>query len=70
MAKHIDLQYTYRLKIGFTQQQKLSLQKLKRYNVNVNQFIRQAIKEKIEREWPEIREKSKRIKNAPSWVYD
>jgi len=43
--KPIDLQYTYKKKIGFTKKQHESLLKLSKYNVNVNQFIRQAIKE-------------------------
>ena len=29
---------------------------LKKYNVNVNQFIRQAIKEKLQRDWKEIKD--------------
>lgn len=39
-----------------------SLKKLKEYDVNVSQFIRQAIKEKLKRDWPEIKEKHKKIK--------
>ena len=68
--KPIDIQYTYKKKIGFTDQQKQSMKKLEQYGVNVNQFIRQAIKEKIEREWGSIKENNKRIKNAPDWLYD
>lgn len=37
--------------------QKESLETLKAYNVNVSQFIRQAIKEKINRDWKSIKEK-------------
>jgi post-segregation antitoxin (ccd killing protein) len=37
-----------------------SLDKLKHYDVNVSQFIRQAIKEKITREWKTIRAKKTR----------
>lgn len=33
-----------------------SLSVLKDYNVNVSQFIRQAIKEKIKRDWKNIKE--------------
>ena len=68
MAKVSEYQYTYKKKIGFTLQQKESLDILKDHGVNVNQFIRQAITEKIKREWPMIKEKHKRkIENAPDW---
>jgi len=56
MAKPIDLQYTYKKHVGFTQIQKESLITLKNYGVDVNQFIRQAVKEKILRDWKEIKE--------------
>lgn len=39
-----------------SKQQKESLEILKSYNVNTSQFIRQAIKEKIKREWKQIKE--------------
>lgn len=45
--KPLNLQYTYKKQIGFTEMQRKSLEKLEGYGVNVNQFIRQAIKEKI-----------------------
>ena len=41
-----------------------SLKKLKQYDVNVSQFIRQAIKEKIQKDWKNIKEKKERI-NVP-----
>lgn len=47
-----------------------SLKILKSKGVNVSQFIRQAIKEKLSREWKGIKEKQERIKDAPSWLYD
>jgi hypothetical protein len=53
--KPVDLQYKYKKLIGFTKQQHESLATLEKYGVNVNQFIRQAIKEKIKREWPTIK---------------
>lgn len=53
---------TYKKVIGFTEKQKQSLQKLESYNVNVSQFIRQAIKEKLQRDWKQIREEKTRIK--------
>ena len=51
-----EYQYVYKKQIGFTNTQKESLIKLSEYGVNVNQFIRQAIKEKIKREWKIIKE--------------
>jgi len=62
--------YTYKKKIGFTEKQHASLEKLSSYGINVNQFIRQAIKEKIKKDWPKIKGKHNRIKNAPDWFYD
>jgi post-segregation antitoxin (ccd killing protein) len=48
--------------IGFkiSKTQKQSLDKLKGYNVNVSQFVRNAIKEKIERDYDDLKEKSKK----------
>lgn len=54
--KPIDLQYTYKIKIAFNSQQKRAFEILKKHNVNINQFIRQAIKEKIKRDWKSIKE--------------
>ena len=71
MAKPIETQYTYKKCVGFTETQKKSLKRLKLYGVDINQFIRQAVKEKLQREWKVIKEeKQKRIKNAPDWMYD
>ena len=39
-----------------SKKQKESLEVLKSYNVNTSQFIRQAIKEKLKREWKSIKE--------------
>lgn len=47
--------------IRFTGKQAESLQKLSDYDVNVSQFIRSAIKEKISRDWKSIKEK--KVKN-------
>lgn len=44
-------------KVRLTKNQSNSLKVLKSYNVNVSQFIRQAIKEKLHREWKGIKEK-------------
>lgn len=53
---------TVRQVIMISEKQAESLKKLKEYDVNVSQFIRQAIKEKLQRDWPEIKEKHKKIK--------
>lgn len=58
--KPTELQYTYKKQIGFTGIQKKSLLKLRDYGVNVNQFIRQAVKEKIQRDWEQIKEEKQR----------
>ncbi len=43
--------------IRFTEQQMNSLAILESYGVNVNQFIRLAVKEKLQRDWKSIKEK-------------
>lgn len=48
--------------IRFSEKQAESLQKLKDYDVNVSQFIRLAIAEKIKRDWKQIKEKKERVK--------
>ena len=53
---------TVRQVIMISEKQAESLSILKQYNVNVSQFIRQAIKEKIQREWKTIKEKKERVK--------
>lgn len=55
MPKLIEFQYKHKKVIGFTEQQINSFKILKSYNVNVNQFIRQAIKEKLKRDWKKIK---------------
>jgi len=54
--KPTDLQYTYKKVIGFTNQQKKALQTLESYGINVNNFIRIAVSEKIKAEWKSIKE--------------
>jgi hypothetical protein len=51
-----DLQYTYKKVIGFTEQQKKALQTLESYGINVNNFIRIAVADKIKAEWKSIKE--------------
>ena len=48
--------------IRFSEKQAESLQKLKDYDVNVSQFIRIAIREKIAKDWKSIKEKKERVK--------
>lgn len=48
--------------IRFSDKQAESLQKLKEYDVNVSHFIRLAIKEKIARDWNQIKEQKEKIK--------
>jgi hypothetical protein len=55
--KPIDIQYSYKKQIGFTERQRDTFEILKKYDVNINQFVRQAVKEKIKRDWKEIKEK-------------
>ena len=62
MIKPIDLQLVYKKNIGFTKQQQNALKTLENYGVNVNQFIRQAINEKIKREWKQIKQKNEKVK--------
>ena len=54
--------YTVIHTIRFSKQQAESLHKLKEYDVNVSQFIRLAIAEKIKRDWKQIKEKKQRVK--------
>jgi hypothetical protein len=54
--KPIELQLTYKKVISFTEQQKKSLKKLEEYDVNVNEFIRIAVREKIQKDWQGIKE--------------
>lgn len=62
-------QYTERKVIMLSKIQINTLNKLKKYNINVSQFVRQAIKEKIDKEKLNIKIEDNKIKNAPNWVY-
>ena len=57
MPKLTEYQYAYKKVIGFTLQQKNAFETLKKYNVNINQFTRAAINEKLKRDWKSIKEK-------------
>ena len=54
--------YTVIHTIRFSVQQAETLQKLKDYDVNISQFIRLAIAEKIKRDWRQIKDKKERVK--------
>jgi len=60
--KPIGLQYIYKKQIGFTLQQKNAFIELEKHNINVNQFIRAAVKEKLQREWKTIKEEKNKDK--------
>lgn len=51
-------QYTESKTIKLTKQQTNSLNVLKSYNVDISRFIRDAIAEKINRDWKIIKENS------------
>ena len=51
-----ELQYSYKKVLGFTNQQKKAFEILESYGINVNQFIRASIKEKLQRDWKSIKE--------------
>lgn len=53
--------FEYKKVIGFTKTQQKTLETLQAHGVNVNQFIREAIKEKIKREWKTIKENKGRV---------
>ena len=55
-------QLVYKKVIGFTKQQKESLQILESYGVNLNHFIRLAVKEKLQRDWKQIKESKEKTK--------
>ena len=52
----------YKKVIGFTLKQKESLNILESYGVNVNHFVRLAVKEKLQRDWKSIKESKEKDK--------
>jgi hypothetical protein len=52
----------YKKLIGFTETQQKAFETLEDYGVNVNQFIRQATKEKLQRDWKQIKESKNKSK--------
>lgn len=57
-----EIQYLHKKQIGFTLQQKESFEILDSYGININQFIRSAIKEKLQREWSSIKKEKNKNK--------
>ena len=55
------MQLTKSKTIRFTETQMNSLIILENYGVNVNQFIRLAVKEKLQKDWKKIKEKKEKI---------
>lgn len=55
------MQLTKSKTIRFTEVQMNSLAILESYGVNVNQFIRLAISEKLKKDWKTIKEKKEKI---------
>ena len=54
-------QYTQTKVIRITEVQHQTLQKIKSYNIDVGRFIREAIAEKIKREYNDLQPKQKNI---------
>ena len=50
--------------IRFSETQMNSLSILESYGVNVNHFIRLAVKEKLQKDWKSIKEKKEKINYA------
>jgi hypothetical protein len=58
-------------KFRISEQQLNILNILKRYDIKIDCFIREAISEKLKREWSFIKvHKERRDKNDPDWLYD
>jgi hypothetical protein len=52
----------YKKVIGFTETQKKAFETLEDYGINVNHFIRLAVKEKIQKDWKTIKENKLKTK--------
>ena len=62
VMKPTELQHTEKKLLLLTKQQKASLKTLESYGVNVSHFIREAIKEKLSRDWKGIKDKKDKIR--------
>jgi len=68
MAQRTEYQYKHRRVILTNNIQEETFKTMESYGVNISQFIRQAIKEKINREWKNIKElHEKKIGVIPPW---
>jgi len=54
--------YTENISLKISKTQKQTLEKLSTRNIKVSKFIREAIKEKIEREYKDLVEKTKEFR--------
>lgn len=61
------MQYTERQEFKISKEQKQSLNTLKKNGVNLSEFIRSAIRAKINDEWRDIL-KYRKNKNQPDWI--
>jgi hypothetical protein len=52
----------YKKVIGFTETQKKAFETLEDYGINVNHFIRLAVKEKLKKDWKTIKENKLKTK--------
>ena len=52
----------YKKVIGFSETQKKAFKTLENYGVNVNHFIRLAVKEKLSKDWKTIKENKLKTK--------
>jgi len=52
----------YKKVIGFTETQKKAFETLEDYGINVNHFIRLAVKEKLQKDWKTIKENKLKTK--------
>lgn len=62
MSLSSDFKKDKRITIGFTKTQMQSIKILESYGVNISQFARLAIKEKIKKDWKNIKIKNETIK--------
>jgi hypothetical protein len=51
----------YKKVIGFTKMQQNAFKTLESYGINVNQFVRLAVKEKLQKDWKLIKQKKQKI---------
>lgn len=54
--------FTHSKTFKFSQQQMEAFVQLENFDVNVSKFVRLAIKEKIKRDWPKIKEEKTKVK--------